>query len=717
MKTAVRFLVAGAVLTSVSMGDTDIQATRVTSSLVLDGQLVDEVWGSAALYDQFATYVPDYGRAPAQTTHFQIAYDNQYLYIAVEAFDSDPGQIKAAVSNWDNLFQDDWIGVVLDTYNDGQTAYGFLVNGHGSQADGTMASDGVFDATEDFIWSAAGAITPRGYVVEIQIPWKSLRFQSGNEVIMGLSIFRNLSRHSEKAIFPAIGADRGAFLSQLGKVKFEQLGYERVVEILPVITQSADYSNDAGELRKVSFASRSPIGITAKVGLTPTMILDFTLKPDFSQVEADAPQVGVNLRVPNFFREKRPFFLEGIGNFGMAGVGFGRLLHTRTIASPSVGVKLSGKVGASNVISALFTVDESPLYIDYNGAAATHSIVRYRRLLSQDSYLGGIAINRSHAIGHNAIGGVDGKWRLNGKINVQGNLIFATLSDASSPNPRTGSTGSVVFLYSDRINSFSLGYQDISADFSGLVSTGFIPRDGHNTLSYSAMRSYYPEGGLLQRIRGGMIGRSRHDKVYDMNEWKYLWHASFILPRSTSLTLHYHFESEIFAGQRFSRNGPMMFFSTQIVPSLRVGASIIAGGTPIYNVADPAQGDLTVGSFSLNYKPSDKLTADVSASRTTIMTVGDAASMIEIKLLNTKLTYHLNKYLFFRGTVRYNDFSGTIGADMLASFTYIPGTVIHLGYGTSLLETDDYPSLPQYGGRFTEVKRAMFFKASYNWRI
>ncbi|MCH8317412.1 MAG: hypothetical protein IIA88_02770 [Bacteroidetes bacterium] len=88
-----------------------------------------------------------------------------------------------------------------------------------------------------------------------------------------------------------------------------------------------------------------------------------------------------------------------------------------------------------------------------------------------------------------------------------------------------------------------------------------------------------------------------------MNEWKYLWLASFILPRSTSLSLHYHFESEIFAGQRFSRNGPMVFFSTQIVPSLRVGASIIAGGTPIYNVADPAQGDLTVGSFSLNYKP------------------------------------------------------------------------------------------------------------------
>ena len=114
-------------------GGIEIQSIKTDNPPVIDGILDDDVWNKAPAYSSFETFQPDYNKTPSELTIARTAYDDEYLYFAIEAHDSEPGKIKASVTKWDNLYQDDWVGVGLDALNDQQSAYGFIVNAYGSQ--------------------------------------------------------------------------------------------------------------------------------------------------------------------------------------------------------------------------------------------------------------------------------------------------------------------------------------------------------------------------------------------------------------------------------------------------------------------------------------------------------------------------------------------------------------------------------------------------------
>jgi hypothetical protein len=375
---------------------TSLVVPQAQPAPLIDGRLDDAVWASALKFDRFFTSKPDYGKPASEKTELLVAYDRQFLYLGGRCLDGEPAKIKASLSKRDDCGDDDYIGVIIDTFNDQQSGYIFVCNPLGVQMDGTLNQDGNGDVSLDLVWQSAGRLDGAGYTIEMAIPFKSLRFPFKKTVTMGVSAIRVITRKSEQVNFPEFYPNRGSMLAQLQPVRFENIEYRRTRELLPAVTFSQFDSRREGVMSRES--RDSAFSLTGKLGLTSDLTLDATVNPDFSQVESDAGQIDVNRRYSLYYSEKRPFFLEGKDNFAFAGAmeqdPLGAVVHTRTIVDPLLGVKLTGKVGRRDVLSALFAVDEYPreqaeAEDDAEARDAVFTILRYRRVLKADAFIGG----------------------------------------------------------------------------------------------------------------------------------------------------------------------------------------------------------------------------------------------------------------------------------------------------------------------------------------
>ena len=329
---------------------------------VIDGVLDEAIWTSAQKLTGLKTFKPDFGKVPSERTEVLLAHDKDNLYVAFRCHAKDVSQVKSSVTKRDNIFSDDLIGILLDTFSDNQSGYGFVVNPQGIQGDGMMNAEGDLDPSADFVWFSKGRMDAEGYTVECRIPATSIRFPSREKLRMKVMIIRQIVRTSEMAVFPEVPGDSGAFLSHCVPVDFSGLKFKRVVELLPAFTNSSQRALDEGAMAAAD--THRDVSLTAKVGLTPGMTLDAAYNPDFSQVEADAGQVDVNLRYNLFYDEKRPFFLEGMEIFRFAGntedAPLYSIVHTRNIADPVFGLKLSGKISRRNTVAAIVARDQLP---------------------------------------------------------------------------------------------------------------------------------------------------------------------------------------------------------------------------------------------------------------------------------------------------------------------------------------------------------------------
>ncbi len=149
---------------------------------VIDGILGDAAWEAAAQFENFKTIKPDYGKEGSQKTIAYMTYDEENIFFAVRCFDSDPSKIKTSVSSRDNMFQDDYVAFIIDTFNTMQEAYGFFLNPEGIQGDAMINSDGNTDDSFDMVWYSKGNIDDKGYTIECRVPLQSIRFP-GKETI------------------------------------------------------------------------------------------------------------------------------------------------------------------------------------------------------------------------------------------------------------------------------------------------------------------------------------------------------------------------------------------------------------------------------------------------------------------------------------------------------------------------------------------------------
>ena len=399
---------------------------------VIDGKLDDEVWKQAKVLKDFYQVQPGDNIAPSKPTEVLLGYDSKFLYVAFHCYD-EPDKVRANIPKRDNIFDDDYVGILFDTFNDHRKAYEFDFNPLGVQADGIWTDGQNEDFNPDIVMESKGMLTSDGWTVEAAIPFKSLRYVAGKDKLWGAHFWRRIKRfNNELDMWMPLNRDISSWLAQEGHLSgLEGISAERTLELIPSLTLSETGKRHAtlssaqlaaGMLdpgRMVNDPIKFDPGLTGKYTITPNVTLDFAINPDFAQVESDQLVVTANQRFPIFFAEKRPFFLEGIDIFQtqIAAV------HTRAIIDPDFAVKLTGKVDR-NTFGLLLASDNGPGNFSAEerltanprliGKNASVGILRLKRDIGKkDSFIGLLATYDRFVDRYNELGGFDTRLRVN----------------------------------------------------------------------------------------------------------------------------------------------------------------------------------------------------------------------------------------------------------------------------------------------------------------
>ncbi len=426
---------------------------KVETPPTIDGVLNDPIWQNAALFGDFVQTQPGDNVAPKHETEFLMAYDAKNLYLAFKV-KQDRSTIRATVARRDNIWNDDYIIMYMDTFNDKRQAYALGWNPLGIQADGTMTEGRGEDYSVDINMESKGVLTEDGYNIEVAIPFKSLRYEAGKSKNWGMHVFRRVKYNNNEldAWMPNNRSINGSLIQAGHVTGLEGIETTRQLEINPSFTVSETgrrtrYTFDGDPNgRYVNDGIKGEFGMTAKLSLSPAVTLDFAYNPDFAQVEADAPVSTTNVRFPIFYAEKRPFFLERIDIF-QSGM---NVVNTRAIVDPDIAAKLTGRRG-KNTFGIMYASDNAPgnYSIDereslrqcQNRRAANPTagiVCSTERFIDQNADIGVLRIKRdvgaSHNIGmfattynfvdrHNHTTGVDGRFKLTPKIVAEFQLI------------------------------------------------------------------------------------------------------------------------------------------------------------------------------------------------------------------------------------------------------------------------------------------------------
>lgn len=565
-----------------------VSIPRFEKPPVVDGRLDDEVWKSAAVFKDFYQVQPGDNVAPSKPSEAYIGYDSKYLYLAFKAYD-EPDKVRARIAKRDEIFDDDYIGVYLDTYNDRRKAVEFFFNPFGVQADAVRTEGSGEDFSVDFVHASKGIITSDGYTVEAAIPFKSLRYEAGPGRLWGLHVFRRIQRfNAELDSWMPLSREVSGTLNQEGHITgLEGISTEHNFELVPSLTVSEtgrrarSYAPFFPGLPVPALPGRTlnePVkldpGLTVKFGLTPTITLDAAFNPDFAQVEADATVVTANQRFPIFFEEKRPFFLEGKEIFQTPITA----VHTRAIVDPDYAVKLSGKQGR-NTFGLLIASDNAPgnysrdelderrlavlsepdialrqikqanfetFLNKFVGRNATIGVLRLKRDVGRENSLGLIATTYSFPDRYNNLAGFDGRFKLDPKSTLAFQLI-GTRSHRFFFEPKLGRSldrlGDALayrwsYDHSERNFGYNFNGDGYTRDYRAEV--GFTTRTNTNTIRTFARWNSEPKPkNLVISYRANMQFISQFDFQGRSQRFDVQPLFGFNLQRQTFLTFGY----------------------------------------------------------------------------------------------------------------------------------------------------------------------------------
>jgi hypothetical protein len=283
----------------------------LTGSIILDGVFNEPAWNTVEWGTDFTQIVPHEGKPSSQATKFKILYDEKFLYIAYNCLDLRPDSIIKRMGRRDE-FPGDWVEINIDSYHDQRTAFSFTISVSGVRGDEFISNNGNnWDASWNPIWFAKTARNDTGWTAEARIPFSQLRYGNEKEKVWGFQINRLIFRNAERASWQYIPQSSGTWVSDFGQLHgLKDIPMHRQVEIAPYVTVQADkYKKEEGNPFAKGFDKRLNAGVDGKVAVTNDLILDFTVNPDFGQVEADPSQVRID-GFQNFFAERRPFFIE-----------------------------------------------------------------------------------------------------------------------------------------------------------------------------------------------------------------------------------------------------------------------------------------------------------------------------------------------------------------------------------------------------------------------
>jgi hypothetical protein len=492
------FLAAAASPLSAQHSQPDtIRAVGCQSPIKLDGVLDEPDWAKAPRISNFTQRELDEGRPVTEKTEVAVLFTKTDLFIGVWCFDSEPDKIVAQKMKWDFEYgtEDNFI-VALDSYGDKRNAYLFVINPNGAQYDALIV-DNSRRANVDWngVWYTAAKRTDRGWFAEIQIPFSTLKFSAADEQVWGINFERNIRRKREQALWQ--GWSRDATIVQVNRAGtlagLRDLTRMKIFEFRPHVLAGSE------KARNEPASTVASLGLDFNYLFNPTVKLDFTIHPDFAQVESD--DLIVNLtRFSVSIPEKRQFFLEA-QNFFDFPLGKARPFYSRRIGyyqgqeSPILGGgRFLGKMGGTTLGVMVLQTENSG-----TAKAANFSIVRYKQDLGEQSSIGVLAIGAAQSGRFNGTAGVDALYstaRLFGNKNLQfGGALAATYtSDRETP---TGTAHRLFFNYPNDLIELSASWERVSPDFNPEV--GFLSRTGYQL--YNARWRINPRPDFLPWVQ------------------------------------------------------------------------------------------------------------------------------------------------------------------------------------------------------------------------
>jgi len=706
-KTALILLFLAVIFSNYSFSEKKVlEIPRFSSSPKIDGILENPLWEEQALkIEDFFQLSPKEGGKPTEKTIAYIGYDEKNLYFAFRCYDSEPKKIRASVTNRDNAIDDDWIVIFLDTFNEKRRAFTFFVNPIGVQIDAIRVEEGGndnMDSTWDTVFFSDGKIDEKGYTVEIAIPFKSLRFPDKEEKIWGITLGRNIPRKGEIITWPKFSRDIPGLLAQESEIIIRgNVEKGKNLEIMPVFTSLKTQE------KKADFQP----GVNLKYGVSSDLTLDLTINPDFSHIEADAPQIDINQRFALYYPEKRPFFLEGMEIFRFPEI---EMVYTRRIINPAWGGKMTGKMGrfTYGILSAYDLDPTESLWEVHNGGEgrdenALFNIFRFKTDVFKESYVGFCLADKEIDGLYNRVIGIDGQLKFENKYFLS---FQALASKTKYEDEQTGIAPALFarFMYYTRHWVAGFGWKSIHPDFE--ASSGFVNRVDYRKMSAFTSFRLFPQkkylNALYLNFNIGKMDAYFEDILTD--RWGEV-NLHFEFTQWSRLNIEYTNYMERYGGIDFNKNSFTLNGEANLIGWLPFGFFFRTGDSIYYDPDDPFLGYSNTYGIFLNFKPSKRLQMAVDFSKNTFWERKGGERLWDYNVVRQKTTYQISKTLSLRAIIDYNHYYKEVYGSFLISYILRPGTVFFLGLDTNLLKNEE--------GKYIRDNYSIFLKFSYWWRI
>lgn len=726
-----------------------------------------------AKIDNFVQLQPKDGAPAQEKTDVYIGYDAKNFYAVFVCFDKDPHKIRNRMTHREDLSPstDDEVQVYLDTFNDKQRAYGFMTNPSGIQLDYIWTEQQGYDLSWDTVWDSYGKQTDKGYVAMFSIPFKSLRFPSSQQQTWGILFQRVIPHDNDNSFEPWVSSSIQGRLNQEAPLEgLSGISPGRNIQLNPYGVLDAFRDLDERDPNNPSYLRNhlgARVGLDGKMIVHDSLVLDFTVNPDFRQLESDQPQNTVNQRFEVFFPEKRPFFQEG-ANFFQTPF---NLYFTRRILNPQFGARLTGKVGPWGI--GLLSSDDQgpglvvPTYDPLSGKRAYFNVARITRDLWKQSYVGIFYSDRefpgaapaantlcfttapstteqfactSHS---NRVAGADFTFHFGPNFWLNGQALTSTTDEAGGLH-MSGQLYNSYAEYSTRHIEENIQLSDTDAGFLTLMGFFHRPDVLHESNYFRYL--FKPEGKVLtdwgpydyQRVEFDHQG-VQLDTVTEVGLNIDLKASTNIQPwKGFSQEVLRPFDFSSLPGNKRYKEGYWGFFLNNSYFKLVTFNTVWNWNrTPNFDPPGNTPPFLTnelSGNLTLSVHPWNPLSIDNSyiLERLTTRT-NPSHGIVNANVIRSKWTYQYNPRLSVRTIFQYNaeivnplytadDHPKIFNTDFLITYLVHPGTAFYLGYNSNLenlnaLDITDHVGLVRTNRSYINDGRTIFGKVSWLFRF
>jgi hypothetical protein len=754
----------------------EVQLPRLDLPVQVDGMLDEPVWARAARLTGFSQYAPADDVPAADSTEVLVWYSAHAIHFGVRAW-AEPGTVRASLGDRDKSYNDDYIGIFLATQADRRQATVFAVNPLGVQGDGILVegqnnAGGGFggaqigreptDVAPDYVFQSKGRLTDYGFEVEIRIPFRSLQFRDAEKQSWAINVLRRVQSRGEEHSWAPARRAAASYIAQFGHLAdLENLDRGRVLDVTPIVTmRAAGAAPAAGD--GWEYDTRNPqFGANVRYGLTSSLTLSATLRPDFAEVESDAGQAVSDPRMLLYFPDKRPFFLEGAEQFAVPA----NLIYTRRIADPRVAAKVTGTVAGAQ--TAMLVARESRTSSITGDGHPLFTWLRSTRTVGGDSRIGVLYTGREDDGASNRVAAADARLVFGGVYAVQ--ALAALSRNEAEGDVRTAPLFRLEASRNGRSFVARYLFTSIANDFQ--TASGFISRDSIARVNVDHGYTIYgPAGGWWQTASADLVldGTWRYSRFVDGGdaiEKKLHLNTNYVLRGgwrlgASVLVETFGFDPDYYgryAVERHTASGvdTVPFTGTPRIPNLDW---LVQAQTPNFqhvsanafylwghdeNFFEWASASIQWLTLGVDWRPTTQLRVSQTYNMQSYRRRTDGSLVASTHIPRLKVEYQFNRALQVRAVGEYfadqvdslRDDSRTgdpllvrtssggyrrmLGGktnqfrpQLLLAWTPVPGTVFYAGYDATVADPEAW--------RFRRMQRerdGVFVKASYLFRL